>query len=257
MNKVVKNHWFQVFSVTISLLCVGSLMSGCSKNAPVEESKEASAASSASAPTAQPTGLVKNPVKNSKVVDVTQWMDQASTKTAAQIAQEEKLAKEKKDAKEKQLLDAKRLAESKPQNIKNEASSAVATAPSPAPKTTETKPAEPTPVAVSTPPPPIASAAPAPAPKANATPERVVLKLVNNVQPKFPISAAKAGVTEGVVSARVHIETDGKVSKVEILKANPTRTFEKEVISAVSQWKYAPVPTPQTAVLEFSFKSEQ
>ena len=164
--------------------------------------------------------------------------------------------RKKKDAKEKQLLDAKRLAESKPQNLKNEASSTVAAAPTPAPKTIETKPAEPTPVAVSTPP-PVASAAPAPAPKANATPERVVLKLVNNVQPKFPISAAKAGVTEGVVSARVHIETDGKVSKVEILKANPTRTFEKEVISAVSQWKYAPVPTPQTAVLEFSFKNEQ
>jgi TonB family protein len=75
------------------------------------------------------------------------------------------------------------------------------------------------------------------------------------VQPAFPLQAAKAGVTEGSVSARFHVETDGKVSKVDILKATG-RYFEKEVINAANNWKYAPLSHPQVAVVEFHFKMD-
>jgi protein TonB len=101
----------------------------------------------------------------------------------------------------------------------------------------------------------VAAASPAPKPAAAPEPEKSnVLKLLSNPAPKYPTAAARAGITEGAVSARLHIEPDGRVSQVEILKARPTKVFDKEVIAAASQWKYAPIAKGQTIVTEFNFK---
>src|SRR5450830_1191569 len=102
MNKEVKKNWYTEYKLLgsmISVLCIGTIITACSKNTPADEPNPTAISNSAPASSTQPTGLVKNPISHNKVADVTQWMDQASTKTAAQLAQEEKLAKEQKEVK--------------------------------------------------------------------------------------------------------------------------------------------------------------
>ena len=78
--------------------------------------------------------------------------------------------------------------------------------------------------------------------------------MIAKEQPKYPRTAAQDGVTSGLVTAQVSIETDGRVSKVEIIKATPRKYFDKAVIAAAMQWKYAPISKPMTTTLEFNFK---
>jgi len=204
-----------------------------------------------------PTGIVKR-AGNKDHSDVTKWMDMASTKSPAQIAKEEKAAKDAKEAQEAKLAkeakaaqdaklaqEAKALADAKQIAAKaREAAKQVAVAPIEKPLEVNL--------------PSTIAAAPAKAttlPSAGATAAEVAaLKVISSVQPKYPSNAAREGILEGVVSARIHIETDGRVSQVEILKANPNRYFGKEVIAAVSQWRYSPIAKPQTTLMEFAFK---
>ena len=244
MNKVVHRQRKDIATSVCIALYTSLLLAACSKTPPPEQQTESSAPSQQSE--AAPTGLVKNPVRHDHVADVTKWMDKASTKTPAQIAQEEKLALEA-----QKLLEAKRqpnkpapLSKDQPQPIP--APVAVATAIS---TPVISKAAEPVPV-------PVAAAQPVSASSKPAEPERIVLKLLSSVQPKFPSAAFRSGLTEGSVSAKLHIDPDGKVAQVEILKAKPNKYFDKEVIAAVSQWRYAPIPRPYTTVLEFSFHLE-
>ncbi|MBI1772732.1 MAG: TonB family protein, partial [Burkholderiales bacterium] len=232
MKTVVIKKTGKLSFLTFSLASSALLISACQKT---PEPAPVASAPDAPASTAMPTGLVKNPVKHADTADVTKWMDMASNKSAAQIAKEEKLAKEAKDAKEakeaKDAKDAKLAAEAKTLAAKvkevPKVASATATAPAPVPKPVEA-------------PPPVVAAAPKPAPVA-APVENLTLKVISSVQPKYPSTAVRAGITSGVVSARVHVDTDGKVSQVEIVKANPPKHFDKEVIAAASQWKYAPI----------------
>ncbi|MDE2427335.1 MAG: TonB family protein [Burkholderiales bacterium] len=245
----------------VSILSLMSLVTACQKAPEPDASASETSAPEHHAP--MPTGLVKNPVKHTEeTADVTKWMDMASTKTPAQIAKEEKLAKEAKEAKEareaKEAKEAKLAQESRAQAAKaaalyREASKASASA--------TTAPVAAKPV--------VAAAAPAPAPAVASVaalskpaaapvppPENIVLKVLSSVKPSFPKSAIRSGVTEGFVNARVHVGTDGKVAQVDILKAKPGKYFDKEVIAAVMQWKYAPISKPQTALLEFNFKMD-
>ncbi len=247
MNKVVQNEMRKFCTLLFSLLCVTVLASGCQKKPAPEELASASSAPVAEAP--KPTGLVKNAVRHTdQTADVTKWMDQAATKTQAQIALEEKQAKEAKAAQEAKLaLETKAQAAKAAPNARDAARAAsVAAAPAPQvvmPKVVEA-PAASTPVVAAS-----KAAAPAAAPA-----EQNVLKLLSSTQPNFPGAAARAGLTEGVVNARIHIDTDGKVSHVDIIKAIPSKYFDREVIAAASSWKYAPIASPQTKVLEFHFK---
>ncbi|MES2102606.1 MAG: TonB family protein [Pseudomonadota bacterium] len=241
MNKVVQNKMRKFCTLLFSLLCLTVLASGCQKKPAPEELASAPSAPVAEAP--KPTGLVKNAVRHTdQTADVTKWMDQAATKTPAQIALEEKQAKEAKLA-----LETKAQAAKAAPNTRDSARAAsVAAAPAPQvvmPKVVEAPPAS-TPVVAAS-----KAAAPAAAPA-----EQNVLKLLSSTQPNFPGAAARAGLTEGVVNARIHIDTDGKVSHVDIIKAIPSKYFDREVIAAASSWKYAPISSPQTKVLEFHFK---
>ncbi|MBC3935663.1 energy transducer TonB [Undibacterium rugosum] len=254
MKKLVNKAWPSMAAPALVFVCGSMLLSACSKDpAPVAPAADAASTANTASNIAQPTGLVKDPVKHAHTADVTKWMDQASKKTPAQIAQEEKLARE---AKEKQAAEAKKAQESKtvaPKTVANTIKETVTPIPAPAQ-------ASPAPVQTA------AAAAPAKAPeaapvvvaapvvKAPEPEQNTALKLLNKVQPKYPTAAARAGIAEGSVSARLHVETDGRVSQVEILKARPTKIFDKEVIAAAGQWKYAPVSKAQTTVAEFSFK---
>lgn len=228
----------------ISMCCAAALLGACSKSAPPAEQASSPASAPAEAQAgAAPTGLVKNPVRHSQVADVTQWMDQASTKTAAQLAQEEKLAREKLAQEAARKAQEQKQLSAKPASTVKET---VLAQPAPAP--VQQKAPEPQVVVAKAPEP-----APAPAPVKAAEPEKIVFKLVNGTQPKFPNSALRAGYSEGNVSARLHVDPDGKVAQVEILKAKPAKYFDKEVVAAVSQWKYAPIARASTTTVEFSF----
>lgn len=257
MKKVVKKAWPALSAPALVFVCGSMLLTACSKDPePVAPAADTASAASSSN-NAQPTGLVKDPVKHAHTADVTKWMDQASKKTPAQIAQEEKLARE---AKEKQAADAKKAMESKAAAPKTATSAIKETVtPIPAPAQATPAPVQTAAAAPATKAPEVApaTAAPAPVAKAPEPEQNTSLKLLNRVQPKYPTMAARAGIAEGSVSARLHVEADGRVSQVEILKARPAKMFDKEVIAAASQWKYAPISKAQTTVAEFSFKLDQ
>ena len=232
-------------------------LSACKKTAPPESTETAASTTETSAPL--PTGLVKNAVKHTdESANITKWLDKASTKSPERIAQEEKQAREAKEklAREaKQAQDAKLAQEAKAEQEARAAALAArareAQKPAPAPASTPA----PAPVIAKTEPTPAASQAPAPAPKP-AAPEPIVLKLLSSIQPKFPRVAARDGITEGSVVARLHIDTSGKVTQVDIVSSTPRKAFDSEVINAAKQWKYAPIAAPQTNTIQFNFKLE-
>lgn len=57
--------------------------------------------------------------------------------------------------------------------------------------------------------------------------------------PNYPAEAARRG-TEGYVEVEIVIGADGKVSAVNVIKAEPARVFEREALSAVRRWTFNP-----------------
>lgn len=255
MKKVVLSKTGSFPTLTFCLISCLMLCSACNKTPP-PDSNDAGKTEASAVEAEMPTGLVKNPVKLSHTADATKWMDMASTKTPAQIAKEAKLAKDAKDAKDakeakeardakeaqarklaaeaKEAQDAKLAAEARANAKAKEAAKVLAAATAPSP--TVPKPAP--------------SVAPAPS-------EQLTLKVLSSVKPKFPHIAAQSGVTSGTVTARFHVETDGRVSRVDVVKASPPRLFNSEVIAAATQWKYAPLSKPLTTMVEFNFKLDE
>lgn len=215
-------------------------------------SSDPDTASAPAAPTpAQPaaTGLVKNPVKLSDTADAVKWMDMASTKSPAQIAKEEQVAKAAKEAKlAAEAREAKLAGEARAEKLAADAKIAAEAKRAEEAKALAAKNAEAQKLAAAAPPPVVAPKA------APVVPQEPILKLVSREQPKFPARAGSDGITSGVVTALIHIEPDGRVSRVDILKATPKRYFENAVIAAVLQWKYAPVSKPMTTTLDFDFR---
>jgi protein TonB len=61
------------------------------------------------------------------------------------------------------------------------------------------------------------------------------------VDPVFPRQAQKDGIS-GRVVAHVYVAPAGSVTEVRIISAQPPRVFDREVIRALSQWKFNPEP---------------
>lgn len=99
------------------------------------------------------------------------------------------------------------------------------------------------------PPPVIAPPAPqaAPAVRTNFT-------IVGKVVPVFPRDAIKKGIERGEIVAHVYVAKDGSVKEVRIIRANPPRVFDREVIRALSQWRFAPDVTDFIAEVPIDFK---
>jgi len=92
-----------------------------------------------------------------------------------------------------------------------------------------------------TPPPP--GPPPVAAPQV-APPSPVVRKefrAAYRVDPVFPRQAQRDGIS-GRVIAHVIVQPNGSVSEVRIISAQPPRVFEREVIRALSQWRFNPEP---------------
>jgi protein TonB len=65
-------------------------------------------------------------------------------------------------------------------------------------------------------------------------------KVINKVQPMYPELARKAGV-EGTVFLDILVDKEGKVRKVEVLKASGTNVgFEEAAVEAVKKWTFSP-----------------
>jgi protein TonB len=65
------------------------------------------------------------------------------------------------------------------------------------------------------------------------------MQVLERVQPEFPREADRAGVNDGKVKARMTIDASGEVTRVEVLEATPRRIFDREVVRALSQWRFA------------------
>jgi len=62
------------------------------------------------------------------------------------------------------------------------------------------------------------------------------------VDPQYPRQAIQQNVSSGRVVAHVIVAPNGTVSEVRIISSQPARVFDREVIRALSQWKFNPEP---------------
>jgi protein TonB len=119
-------------------------------------------------------------------------------------------------------------------------------APAKAPEAVKAEPAKPEPVR-------LASAAPTTLP-APPTANAFAAKLVSRVDPEFPREAVQAGAEKGNVKARMTLDGNGNVTRVEIDEANPRRVFDRAVVRALSQWRFSDGPSGRTVESEVEFK---
>jgi periplasmic protein TonB len=105
----------------------------------------------------------------------------------------------------------------------------------------------PAPYVIAPPPPP---APPAPAPKPAI---RKGITPINRVEPIYPREAIRAGVDHGLVVARLQVDEKGLVTAVNIIESNPPRVFDREVVRALSQWKFQPDGDRYVAEIEVTF----
>jgi protein TonB len=111
-----------------------------------------------------------------------------------------------------------------------------------------------------TPPPaPPVIAPPAPPPPPPPPPKPAVRKgitPISRVNPEYPREAIRKGIEHGRIVARVSIDEKGNVTDVKIVESNPPRVFDREVINALSQWKFQPDGEKYIGEIEVEFKLE-
>ena len=76
------------------------------------------------------------------------------------------------------------------------------------------------------------------------------IKLVTRVEPQFPRGFDDAS---GTVRARLRVDSLGTVTGVEIVEANPPRVFDRNVRSALQQWRYEPTGEAFSTMAEIKF----
>jgi protein TonB len=108
----------------------------------------------------------------------------------------------------------------------------------------------PEPVVIAPPAPPVVEAPPPPPPKPAIRRGAVPIE---RVEPIYPREAIKDNIASGKVVARLQVDEKGLVTNVTIVEANPRRVFDREVIKALSQWKFKPEGDRYIAEIEISF----
>lgn len=82
------------------------------------------------------------------------------------------------------------------------------------------------------------------------------------IPPQYPIDAAKKGI-EGWVKLSFSIDTDGSVTNIQIIDAQPKRIFNRAARSALKRWRYQSkfvnaVPVMQhNMMIQLDFKMEK
>jgi protein TonB len=93
--------------------------------------------------------------------------------------------------------------------------------------------------------------APPPAPPKPAV--RRGVQRIGGDNPEYPRAAIKDGVAKGRVVARLNIDEQGNVTQVTIFSAEPARYFDRAVLSALKDWKFAPDGEKYVAEVELNF----
>lgn len=77
-------------------------------------------------------------------------------------------------------------------------------------------------------------------------------KPASRVEPGYPRQALRDGM-EGFVVARLHVAANGSVGQVEIVSSSH-RAFDREVVRALSQWRFTPEPVGFIAEYQINFR---
>ena len=64
-------------------------------------------------------------------------------------------------------------------------------------------------------------------------------RLVSRVDPEYPIHAAWADVKEGSVKARLTLDRQGSVQRVELIESVPSHVFDREARRVLGMWTYS------------------
>lgn len=93
---------------------------------------------------------------------------------------------------------------------------------------------------------------------ASSLPDVQPARLVHHVEPEYPPAAFRQRI-EGVVELAITIETDGSVTDVEVVSAEPPGIFEDAAMQAVRRWRYEPrkvdgTPTESRAHVRIDFE---
>jgi len=86
--------------------------------------------------------------------------------------------------------------------------------------------------------PPVIAPPPPPAPPAKPA-IRKGITAISKVDPVYPKQAIMKGIDSGTVVAHVYIDEKGNVTEVKIIQADPPKYFDRSVIDALMQWKFA------------------
>jgi len=84
--------------------------------------------------------------------------------------------------------------------------------------------------------------------------EGAALVPIHRVDPEFPGEAVRAGAQRGRVTARMTLDASGKVTNVEIVDALPRRLFDRAVLKALVDWRYADGAAGRVVEIEIAFK---
>jgi protein TonB len=101
--------------------------------------------------------------------------------------------------------------------------------------------------------PPVIEAPPPPPPPPKPAVRRGIQRIGGD-NPEFPKAAIRAGVEKGRVVARLNIDENGNVTEVIIVSAEPSRHFDKEVITALKTWKFRAEGEKYVGEVEVNFK---
>jgi protein TonB len=101
--------------------------------------------------------------------------------------------------------------------------------------------------------PPVIAPPPPPAPPAVKPAVRKGITRISGADPNYPREAIKAGIGKGFVVAILNIDEKGNVTDVRITEADPPRVFDREVVRALSQWKFAAEGEKYVGEVELTF----
>lgn len=90
-----------------------------------------------------------------------------------------------------------------------------------------------------------AAAQQASAARAAAAAAAPTLRPVSTPAPRYPAEALRSG-TSGEVLMEITVGTDGSVTNARVLRATPSRVFDREALNAVKRWRFEPVGAPVT-----------
>jgi protein TonB len=89
-------------------------------------------------------------------------------------------------------------------------------------------------------------------------PDTQEARLVQHIAAEYPQDAARKGI-EGSVDVSFTVTSQGKVTDVLVLDAEPSEIFNRSAVAAVRRWKYDPktingVPVESHQQLRLQFK---